>query len=140
MRAQQRLEKERADVRSQGLQTAVSIGATILGAFMGRKKLSATTLNRASTAMRSGMRTAKEQGDLSNANESLEILQQRLADLQNEFESEMQAIEASTDPLQQKISSTTIRPKKTDIKVRLVALLWLPHWIDANGHASPCFE
>ncbi len=140
MRAQQRMEKERADVRSQGLQTAVSIGATILGAFMGRKKLSATTINRASTAMRNGMRAAKEQGDLSNANESLEVLQQRLTDLQNEFESEMQAIEASTDPLQQKISTTTIRPKKTDIKVRLVALLWLPHWIDANGNASPCFE
>ena len=140
LRGQQRLEKERSDVRSQGLQTAVTIGATLLGAFMGRKKISATTLSRASTAVRSGMRTAKEQGDISAANESLEILQQQLKDLQAEFEAEMQAIEASTDPLLQKVTVTSIRPKKTDVKVQLLALLWLPHWINPNRDETACFE
>ncbi len=139
LRAQQRLDKERADVRSQGLQTAVSIGATILGAFMGRKTISSTTISRASSAMRSGMRTAKEQGDISIASESLENLQQQLADLQAEFDAEMQAVNASTDPLQQNIVATSLRPKKTDVKVRLTALVWLPHWVDADSNESSAY-
>jgi hypothetical protein len=137
LRAQQRLDKERADVRNQGLQTAVSIGATILGAFMGRKTISTSTITRASSAMRSGMRTAKEQGDISIASESLENLQQQLTDLQAAFDAEMQAVTASTDPLQQNIVTSSLRPKKTDVKVRLTALVWLPHWVATDNSETP---
>ena len=139
-RAEAKVDKERADVRSQGIQTAVSIGATLLGAFMGRKAISTTTLSRASTAMRSGVRTAKEQADIGAAEQNLEMLRDQLQDLENEFNAEMQAISAATDPTQVEIEKSAIRPRKTDVKVRLLALLWLPHWSTEDGEEIPCYE
>jgi hypothetical protein len=32
-----------------------------------------------------------------------------------------------------------IRPRKTDTAVSRVALVWLPHWVDASGIATPAY-
>ena len=138
-RAEQRVEKEKADVTQAGLQTAISLGATLLGAFMGRKKLSIGTIGRASTTMRGGARTAKERTDIAVASENLDVLKQQLADLESEFNAEMQSWSGSADPLQQAIESTAVRPKKSDVSVRLVALVWTPHWKTNDGAVQPAF-
>jgi hypothetical protein len=138
-RAQQRVEKEKGDVRQAGMQTAISLGATLLGAFMGRKAISAGTIGRASTTMRSGMRTAKERSDIAAASENLEVLQQQKADLEAEFNAEIQALEGSADPLKQTIETIAQRPKKTDITVRWIALVWLPHWKTPEGMIYPAY-
>ena len=127
-RAEQRVEKEKTDVRQAGIQTAISLGATLLGAFMGRKTFSTGTIGRASTTMRTGMRTVKERTDIAAASENLDVLQQQKQDLESEFNAEMQALEGSTDPSKQAIDTVAERPKKADIAVRLVALVWCPHW------------
>jgi hypothetical protein len=138
-RAEQKIQKEKADVKQAGFQTAVSLGATLLGAFMGRKTFSTGTIGRASTTMRSGMRTAKEQSDIAVASENLDVLQQQKTDLESELRAEMQALEGSADPLKQVIETTAQRPKKSDIVVRLVALVWLPHWKTPEGTIRPAF-
>ncbi|MBP1623950.1 MAG: uncharacterized protein H6Q07_1970, partial [Acidobacteria bacterium] len=138
-RAQQRVDKEKGDVRQAGLQTAISIGATLLGAFMGRKAVSTGTIGRASTAMRSGARTVKEQSDIAAASENLDALTQQKADLEAEFNAEMQTLEGSTDPLKQPVETTAKRPRKSDIAVRLVALAWLPHWKTPDGAIRPAY-
>jgi hypothetical protein len=127
-RAEQRVEKEKTDVRQAGIQTAISLGATLLGAFMGRKTFSAGTIGRASTTMRTGLRTVKERTDIAAASENLEVLQQQKADLEAEFNAEMQALEGSTDPSKQVIDTVAERPKKAGVAVRLVALVWCPQW------------
>jgi hypothetical protein len=127
-RAAQRVEKEKTDVRQAGIQTVISLGATLLGAFMGRKTFSTGTIGRASTTMRTGMRTVKERTDIAAATENLDVLQQQKQDLESEFNAEMQALEGSTDPSKQAIDTVAERPKKADIAVRLVALLWCPQW------------
>ena len=127
-RAEQRVEKEKTDVRQAGIQTAISLGATLLGAFMGRKTFSTGTIGRASTTMRTGMRTVKERADIVAASENLDVLQQQKQDLESEFNAEMQALEGSTDPSKQSIDTVAERPKKADISVRLVALVWCPYW------------
>jgi len=139
-RAQQKIEKEKSEFASQSMQTAINVGATILGAFLGRKTVSASTLGRAGTAMRSGMRSVKEHGDVSSAEEGLDVLQQRLADMEAELNSEIAAIDQQTDPLGQKLETVSIRPKKTDIGVRLTVLLWLPHWQWPDGKRKACYE
>ena len=125
-RAQQRVEKEKADVRQAGVQTAVSLGATLLGALMGRKTLSTGNIGRASTTIRTGMRTAKERSEIATATENLDALQQQRGDLEAEFNAEMKVLEGTTDPLLQKIEIVAKRPRKTDIAVRLLALVWIP--------------
>ncbi|HJT21390.1 MAG TPA: DUF87 domain-containing protein, partial [Nitrospira sp.] len=45
-RAEQQKEKQQAESRSSQMQAAISVGASILGAFLGRKTLSATNIGR----------------------------------------------------------------------------------------------
>jgi hypothetical protein len=138
-RAEQRVEKEKNDIRQAGVQTAVSLGATLLGAFLGRKTLSAGTIGRASTTIRSGMRTAKENQDIAAASDNLEVLRQQRAELEAAFNAELQAMEGSAVPLLQKIETVAQRPKKQDVTVRFIGLGWFPHWKASDGKISPAY-
>jgi hypothetical protein len=70
-------ERESEQSTQQKLQTAVSIGATLVGALFGRKALSASTLGRATTAARGVSRTMKESGDVQRASESVEAVREQ---------------------------------------------------------------
>jgi hypothetical protein len=138
-RAQQAVEREREQVTHQGLQTAVSFGATLLGAFLGRKAVSASNIGRATTAARGVGRLLQERQDVGRAEETVEALQLQLAGLEAEFNSEMAAFENQRDPLTERLETVAVKPKKTNISVRLVALLWVPGWQDAQGRTTPAW-
>ena len=59
-RAGQAVERESEQVTQQGLQAAISVGTTLLGAFLGRKAVTASTIGRATTAARGAGRVLKE--------------------------------------------------------------------------------
>ncbi len=80
-RAEQARERESEQVTQQGLQAAISVGATLIGALLGRKAATASTLGRATTAARGAGRVLKERQDATRAQESLEALQAQLAAL-----------------------------------------------------------
>lgn len=124
-RAQARVETERSQMGQQAMQTVISIGATVLGAFFGRKTLSSGNVGRATTAMRGASRTMREKGDVQRAGESVAVVQERLDSLQAEFARETFRIQNTFDPASIEISTTTLRPRKTDITVSVVALAWV---------------
>ncbi len=124
-KAQARVEVEKSQMGQQAMQTAISIGATLLGAFFGRKTMSAGNVGRAATAMRGAGRTLQERGDIQRADESVAAVQARLEVLQAEFNQETVRIQNACDPALLEISTTQIRPRKTDITVSTVALAWV---------------
>src|SRR5260370_6971193 len=63
-RAEQAVDREKGQAQQQTLQTAVSVGTALLGAFLGRKTLSVATLNRAATAAPAACRYTKEAGNV----------------------------------------------------------------------------
>ena len=128
-RAEERVQREQQQAQQQKLQTAISVGATILGAFLGRKAVSRSTIGKASTAVRSASRAMREGKEADLAEESLEVLQQQLAALEAEFKSEMEAYAAKSDAMNEALETIAIRPKKTNISVRLFALAWAPFWV-----------
>lgn len=136
-RAQQTTAREKEQVLHQGLQTAVSVGATLLGAFLGRKAVGATTVGRATTAARGVGRVLKERQDVGRAEETAEVIRQQLADLAAEFKAEMTALETGTDPLTERLEPVIVKPKKAHISVRQVALVWVPQWQDAQAKITP---
>ncbi len=136
-KAEQKLEKEKGDVRRAGVQAALNLGATLLGAFMGRKKLSAGTIGRASTTMRSGVRTAKEKADIAAAEENLDALRLQKEALEGEFAAEVQTLEGSADPTRQAVEPAPLKPRKADVRVRLVALVWFPCRNGPDGRVVP---
>ncbi len=133
-RAQQAVEREQSQAKSQEMQTAISIGATLLGAVVGRKVISTTTLGRATTAARGVGRTAREREDIARAEDSLEALQGRLADLEAEFQAETDALEAKFDPTAEDLESIELKPTKTNISVDTLVLAWVP---EEQPAASP---
>ena len=135
----QRLEKEKSQARGQMMATAISIGSTILNAVIGRKKLSATTINKASTAMRSATRTAEQQADVGAANETLESLVQKREQLNADCAAEVAEIEKQAEPESLQLSELQVKPKKADIVVDRVSLIWLPYRVDAGGSATPAY-
>jgi hypothetical protein len=139
-RAEQAVARESEQVSQQGIQTAISIGATLLGALMGRKAVSTSTLGRATTAMRGAGRVLKERQDIGRAQENLAALQQQLADLEADFKVEAEAATASRDPLNEALEPVTVRPTKQNISVRLVALAWAPWWKTGNAEPTPAWE
>ena len=115
----------------------LSVGATLLGAFMGRRVASAGNLGRATTAMRSASRIGKEQGDVARAGESLSVLQERLAALEQQFKEETAALQGRFEPAGSEIRKTQIRPRKSDIAVGMVGLCWSPWRKAADGMWGP---
>ena len=139
-RADQQRQKQQAESKTSQVQAAISVGASILGAFLGRKTLSATNIGRATTAIRGAGRVLKESRDVNMAEENVAALRQQLADLEAQFGSERDALTAATDPLQEKLESISLKPTKANITVTLVALVWTPHWRSAAGAMTPAWE
>jgi predicted RNase H-like nuclease (RuvC/YqgF family) len=127
-RAEQAVSREKDQVNAKRVQAAVSVGATILGAFLGggRKTFSQANIGRATTAMRGVERSAREEGDVTRANESLDSLRQRRDALAQEVEQAVAELTARLEGGQEPLTEKVIRPRKTDIEIVRVALLWLP--------------
>jgi hypothetical protein len=132
-RAGQMVERQQAQSRSSQMQAAISVGASILGAFLGRKTISATNIGRATTAIRGAGRAIKESKDVGQAEENVAALQQQLADLEAQFKTETDVLAAATDPLNEKLETVSLKPTRANIAVKLVALAWTPHWQDGKG-------
>jgi hypothetical protein len=137
-RAEQAVEREKEQAKQTGLQTALSVGATILGAFMGRKTISATTIGKATTALGKAGRTMKDMKDVGIAQDNVEALQQQLADLEVQFKSETDSL-SGADPQTELLETVPLRPAKSNISVKLVALAWLPHWRDPADSLLPAY-
>lgn len=132
-RAELAREKQQTESRSSQMQAAISVGASILGAFLGRKTISASNIGRATTAIRSAGRVMKESQDVGAAEENVAALQRQLTDLEAQFKSESDTLAAASDPLSEKLETSLLKPTKANIVVKLVTLAWTPHWRDASG-------
>ena len=111
-RAGQMVERRQAESRSSQMQAAISVGATILGAFLGRKTISATNIGRTTRAIRGAGRAIKESKDVGQAEDNVSALQQQLADLESQFKTETDAFAATTDPLNEKAKPSLSNPPK----------------------------
>jgi hypothetical protein len=128
-RAQSAVHREQEQAEQQRVQAAISLGATLLSAFGGRRALGRSTLGRATTTARGAGRMMKEQGDIARAEQDLTALQAQLAALRGELEAEAARL-AGGDLQAEALQSIELRPRKTDIAVELLALAWVPAWRD----------
>jgi hypothetical protein len=139
-RAEQMVERQQTESRSSQMQAAISVGASILGAFLGRKTISASNIGRATTAIRGAGRVIKESKDVGQAEENVSALQQQLADLESQFKADTDALAAATDPLTEQLDTVSLKPTKANIAVKLVGLAWTPNWQDGKGVLTPAWQ
>lgn len=113
-KAEREIEEQRSQASQKKMESAISIGGALLGAFLGRKKFSSSTFNKIGTAARHTGYAAKEARDV------------------RELEA---SVNTQTEPLEE----VSVRPKTTDINVLLVALLWLPFRQSSDGRTFAAF-
>jgi len=125
-RAEERIEREKSQSSQQKLSTAISIGSTILGALFGRKTLSTSTISKAGTAMKSAGKMMKESNDINRAKENLTRLNNQLIELQDKLQDDLNLLEDKFDLTIEQIEVVKIRPRKTNISIKLFSFLWIP--------------
>jgi hypothetical protein len=124
-RAQQAVEREAQQAEAEKYQTAINVGTTLIGALFGRKAISATTISRAGGAVRSMSRARKEAADVARSTDTMAAVQQQLAELEEDLQARISELQARFNPAGDVLEAIAIRPKKTAIAVRLVALAWV---------------
>lgn len=125
-RAELAAEQQKAQRNQSMIQAAVGVGAGLLSAFMGRKAISVSNMNRAATAARQAGRSWKEAQDVAQATENVEQIAQQAAELEKQFEAELADRESKIDPATEQFNTVSVRLKKANIEVKLVALAWSP--------------
>ncbi len=121
---QEKVAREQSQYEHQKLQTAISFGATLLGALTGRKLGSARTVGRATTAARTAGRAAREREDIARAKKEVGRLKAKLAELEEAFEEKVDRLKELPAPSEIELEEVSIRPRKSDISVSLMALAW----------------
>jgi hypothetical protein len=139
-RAMERVEREKSQLSQQKLQSAFTIGASVFGALLGRRTLSASNVNRAASAARAAGRIGRESGDVGRADDNLEAVQRLRADLQREFDAEIAALGSAFDSSTVALRKVQVSPRKSDIAVGEVALVWAPWNKGADGFPQPAYE
>jgi len=132
-RAEAAKQREADQAKRAKMDTVISLGSTLLGAFLGRKAVSLGTMGKAATTMRSAGRAMGQAGDVGRAQETVEAVQQQLQELEAQFQSEVSAATTAAGPANETLEPVELRPTRTNINVRLLALVWLPFTRDAMG-------
>ncbi len=114
-RARLQVEKEKADQTS----SLITAGMSILGALFGRKSVS-----KIGTAVSRSSRVLKERGDISRAEAKLEDLQEKLQELKDDLEEKIDALEEKYSLDNYPIDTLFIKPKKSAIDIKEIAILW----------------
>ena len=137
--AEQRVDVEQSQYSEKKTQTAISIGATVVGALFGRKLGSLGNVGRATTAMRGAGRASRERGDIARAKEKVSRLRTQLSELEKKFERDVEALhdKVSQDP---DVKELKVACRKTDLDIQPLSLVWLPFRVGPDGIAQPASD
>jgi hypothetical protein len=138
-KADAKIDVEREQYKQHGLQTVISLGTTVLGALLGRKAFSSTTMTRTASTMRRAGRRGSAKEDVRRAEDSLVSLQEKLETMEADFTRELDALKNDFEADNFTLDEVVLRPRKSDLKVKALQLAWTPWQVDANGIAEPLF-
>jgi hypothetical protein len=119
-----KLQKEKNDVSSKTSDTLVDVGLAIFGAFFGRSATSASTLRKGASAFKKSQGVLKEKDDVKNVESLIEDVKNDIEELNEKLEIEIQKIEDKLDIQNYEIKSIFIKPRRSDILINDIALLW----------------
>jgi hypothetical protein len=124
-RASQKVEKEKAQASDRTLSTALSVGGSLLGALFGGGRRG-SAINKASSAARSVSRASKERADVAHAEADVEAVREQIEALEAELAAEIARLESEFDPTTIRIETVAVKPRKADLAVEGMALVWVP--------------
>ena len=125
-KAELRLEREKEEASNAKMQSMLSLGSTILGGLLGRKAFGVTNMRRGSSAVGGLGRARKQAGDVSRVQEDILAYEDKLREIEDELAEEIEEITQELDPMREELKTMQLKPRRTDINIRYVALAWTP--------------
>ena len=124
--AQAAVEREKSQSNQSLLQTGLAIGGALLSAFTGRKALSATTIAKTQTAIKSASKIQKERQDIAAANARETLVGEQIAQMEAALAQELQTLREQYDPATLPLEEKHIDVKASDITIERLALGYVP--------------
>jgi hypothetical protein len=124
-REQLELAQDRADHASRQREELLSAGETIagmLGVFGGRRRTGLAA------AARKRHLTGSAQMDVAESEQMIAGLEREIAGLRAQLEQEAADVAARWDAAAGERATVAVKPRRTDVRVDLVALTWVPCW------------
>jgi multidrug resistance efflux pump len=100
----------------------LSVGGSVLGALFGGRRGGA--IAKASTAARRIGRVSKERADVEHAQADAQSLREQASAVEAELTAEVAALTTQFDPATIQLETVTVRPRKSDLGVENIALVW----------------
>lgn len=127
-KAREKLDREQAEASRSKWDAAVSFGSSVLGAFLGKKRITRTNVSRASSAAKAATRAVQRSSEAGQAEADLDAALREFTDLEIQFKEEVDRLGETTRPDGLLLEKVELTPRKADIAVERVALAWTP-WI-----------
>jgi len=121
-KAQQAVGTQESQLHGQQMNAAISVGATVLSALFGRKKLSLGTLGRATTAARGAGSVMRESQDVGQAKQRLAAAQAELAEIEQQMAADVAGADVAARPESETLEEVRLAPR--EVEVDSVSLLW----------------
>ena len=83
-------------------------------------------MTRAGTAATRASRTARAKGDIARAEERVDLLRERLAELEASFQEDVAPLQDAIDLDELECQPLDIAARKSDLEVERLQLIWLP--------------
>jgi hypothetical protein len=126
--AQQRLDRSIEEAKAKRLDGLVNLGTSILGSLLGGRRRSVPA-----SAVRD-LTGSTQNNDVTRAQETLESLVLQKNTMERECTQELDAIESQYAIENLKLEESEIPIRKSDTKIKLLALAWVPFLVDAQGN------
>ncbi|MCU0710498.1 MAG: DUF853 family protein [Pirellula sp.] len=135
--AELKLDKERQQSQSKKLEGFLNAGTSIFGALFGNKVSTRTRATKAATAVKSIGKATAASGDLARAEQTVDELVSMKEALELELETDVEAMAAQFAAENLELEPIEIPLRKSDTKIALVALAWIPWQVSQDGKATP---
>jgi len=124
-REQQELAEDRDEYEGRKSEELLSAGETLVGmlGIFGRR-----TSRGLSTAARKRRMTTKARADIVESEEEIERLEAEIEEMRLEMEKDAEAIADQWADVANEVETYAVKPRRSDVEVRLVTLGWAPHW------------
>jgi hypothetical protein len=131
-RAETDYEQAQIHARERQVGAAIDIGATVLGAIVGRRG-STATLRQARTAAMDISKMAGGAKTIESTQETLQSLQNQLHDLDKAFREELRQVEQKYNPSIENLEPVGFAPKQANVSINAFVPVWAPYALLSDG-------
>lgn len=120
------LAEDEADFKSRKGEEYAKHAETLLSFFGGRRKSLSSSLSKRRMA-------EKAKADIEESEQAIADMQAHMSEMNEEMEAALDEVEAKYDALIAETKEVPVMPKKTDVRVAMFGVAWVPHYLVQSG-------